>query len=331
MAFVGTPAEARKYFNVDRLGDVYKKLAERAPADWQEDFKASPLYARYVRSRLPAEQDDDSSVLRAIPVSERTRVNPVRQTWVLLRRYLAVWRGDPMALLVMLGQALLVAVLLGIVFGILSDKPDEKRIPLTRSLLFLLCVSCFWFGCNNAAKELVKERVIYTRERDFNLRIDSYYISKFVILMLVALVQVTLLFAIVRLWCGPPGEIVGQWLALATVAVAGTALGLLISAVARTEEVAVALVPMAVIPQIILAGVIASVSGLAKLLAAGLVTVYWVQQAVDSLLPSFEKEWLDLHPPAYGLSLGGIAMHLAVCVIATIAYLWWQDWARAKT
>ena len=35
--------------------------------------------------------------------------------------------------------------------------------------MFLLAVSSFWFGCNNAAKEIVKERTIYTRERDFNL------------------------------------------------------------------------------------------------------------------------------------------------------------------
>lgn len=40
----------------------------------------------------------------------------------------------------------------------------------TINLLFLINISCFWFGCNNAAKELVKERVIYERERDFNLR-----------------------------------------------------------------------------------------------------------------------------------------------------------------
>jgi ABC-type multidrug transport system permease subunit len=225
---------------------------------------------------------------------------------------------------------LLVAVLLGSVFGILDDKPDAERIPQTRSLLFLLNVSCFWFGCNSAAKELVKERVIYARERGFNLRIDSYLVSKFVILVLISLFQVSLLFAIVRLWCGPPGAVLAQWLTLATVAVAGTALGLLVSAVSRTEEVAVALVPMAVIPQIILAGVIAPLTGFAEVLAKGLVTVYWAQQALDSLLPDHFQRLLHLDPPSWAASIVGVATHLGVCVAATFAFLWSQDRMRAK-
>jgi ABC-type multidrug transport system permease subunit len=211
------------------------------------------------------------------------------------------------------------------VFGVLGDKKDFERIPQTRSLLFLLAVSSFWFGCNSAAKELVKERIIYNRERDFNLRIDSYFASKFIVLVVISLIQVTLLFFIARLWCAPPGSILGQWLALATVAVAGVSLGLLISAVSPTEEVAVALVPMAVIPQIILAGVIAPVTGIAKLLARSLVTVYWAQQALDSLLPDKEQKFLSLDPPDCAFSLTGIAAHLGICVVVTFTFLWMRD------
>ena len=76
-----------------------------------------------------------------------------------------------------------------------------------------------------------------------------------------------------------------QWLTLASPATAGTAVGPLISAVARSEEVATALVPIAVIPQIILAGVIAPLSGIAQALAKGLVTVYWGREGLERLLP----------------------------------------------
>ena len=74
---------------------------------------------------------------------------------------------------------------------------------------------------------------------------------------------------------------------MAALAVAGTALGLLISAFARTEEVAVALVPIAVMPQIILAGVIAPLSGLGQAPGArSRITVYWgQQQPLETLLP----------------------------------------------
>jgi ABC-type multidrug transport system ATPase subunit len=325
LAFIGTPEEARRYFHIDRLGDVYKKLAQRPPADWQAAFKASPFYARYVRDRLPAGADAKEQIPPSIPIFVDQRpVNPLRQAWILTRRYLAIWRGDPMALLTMLGQALLVALLLGTVFGDLRGQPDPERVGLTRSLLFLMNVSCFWFGCNNAAKELVKERVIYTRERDFNLRIDSYYFSKFVVLLLIAMIQVALLFTIVRLWCGPPGSAFAQWFALATVAVAGTSLGLFISAFSRTEEVAVALVPIAIMPQIILAGVIAPLSGLALVLAKSLITVHWAELALEALLPAADLTLLRLDRAWYGWPLLGVAVHIPMFVTATLFLLWWQ-------
>ena len=268
LAFVGTPDDARGYFAIDRLGDVYKKLLERSPEGWQKKFEATPEYARYVRDRLPALADEEPRAPVPTEAGERTRVNPLRQARILTRRYVAIWGGNRLALLAMLGQAVVVALLLGAVFGRLSYvvEPIDRAIR-TGNLLVLLNVSCFWFGCNNAAKELVKERVIYERERDFNLRIDTYYASKFVILVLIGLLQVSVLFGIVRFWCGPPGSVVGQWCVLVTLATAGTALGLLISALAKTEEVAAALVPVAVMPQIILAGVIAPLSGFPEWLA----------------------------------------------------------------
>jgi ABC-type multidrug transport system ATPase subunit len=220
LAFVGTPDEAKQYFEVARLGDVYRKLAERTPAEWQAAFQASTFYLRHVRQRLPADAEADEEEPEARESETRTAVNPFRQAWILTRRYVAVWRGDPPALLAMLGQSLLVALLLGTVFGPLGDVENPaERAQRTVNLFFLLNVSCFWFGCNNAAKELVKERVIYSRERDFNLRLDSYYASKFLVLVLVALAQVTLLFGIVRAWCGPSGSALGLWLTLAPLAV----------------------------------------------------------------------------------------------------------------
>jgi ABC transport system ATP-binding/permease protein len=243
----------------------------------------------------------------------------------LTRRYVAIWRGDRQALLAMLGQSLLVALLLGIVFGRLSAVANPPGVnPLGVNVLFLLNVACFWFGCNNGAKELVKERVIYARERAFNLRIDSYYASKLLILVAIAMIQVVLLFAIVRVWCQPPGSALGQWFVLAILAVAGTALGLFISAFARTEEVAVALVPIAVMPQIILAGVIAPLSGLGMALAKGGITVHWAERALEALLPQGDLDLLRLERAGYVGNLLGVAVHLVVFVAAALWLLRWQ-------
>jgi ABC-type multidrug transport system ATPase subunit len=102
LAFVGTPAEARSYFKIDRLGDVYRVLAKRDPADWQAAFKASPLYAHYVRDRLPARTEVEESEGKSTIAEQRTSVNPLRQALILTRRYVSIWSGDAMALLAIL-------------------------------------------------------------------------------------------------------------------------------------------------------------------------------------------------------------------------------------
>jgi ABC-type multidrug transport system permease subunit len=209
------------------------------------------------------------------------------------------------------------------VFGNLSGVADSfQRVTRTDNLLLLLAMSCFWFGCNTAAKELVKERVIFLRERDFNLRVSSYFASKFLVLALIAVVQATLLFGIVSPWCQPPGSIALQWLTLAALAVAGAAVGLLLSALARSEEVATALVPIAVIPQIILAGVVAPLSGLVRILAKGFIAVHWAQQALERLLPESERAFLGRQEEAFWGPWTIVLAQAAVAAAATLIVLW---------
>ncbi len=323
LAFAGTPEEAKSYFGVARLGDVYRKLAERTPEQWRSAFQNSPLFIRYVRERMSVDWDELDEKREEQKTERRTASQLLRQTWILTRRYLAVWRGDLPALLAMFGQSLLVAVLLGIVFGRLDTIENAfERVRRTVNLLFLLNVSCFWSGCNSAAKELVKERIIFTRERDFNLRIDSYFLSKFLVLAFIALLQAAVLLGIVRPWCRPAGAVLAQGAALAVLAVAGTALGLLLSALARSEETAAALVPLAVIPQIILAGVIAPLDGVGKLLANSFITARWGERALEALLPSEELALLRLDRVEYSGQIAMIATYIVVFAGATLLILW---------
>jgi ABC-type multidrug transport system permease subunit len=132
------------------------------------------------------------------------------------------------------------------------------------------------------------------------------------------------LFGIVRLWCQPPGSAAWQWATLASLATAGTALGLLISAFARTEEVAVAFVPIAVIPQIILGGVIAPLSGLAKIVAKSAITVHWAEQALEALLPASQGE------SQYGGPLTVVWAHACAFLMATFLILWSPGIAKGQ-
>ena len=67
-------------------------------------------------------------------------------------------------------------------------------------LLSIVVIAVLWFGCNNAAKEIVKEEAIYGRERAVNLRILPYLGSKFLVLGVIAALQ-TLLFMLFLTAC----------------------------------------------------------------------------------------------------------------------------------
>ncbi len=397
LAFVGSPAEARAYFHIDRLGEVYNLLDPKAPAPlpgpwqakfqasewwddafhghgwddldlkekeglkrklkealaffWQDQFLESEYYARYVTDRLPRR---DRRKAESVEQPRRSvgewAGQFVRQAFVLTGRYFALWRRDLSSLMAMGGQSLVVALLLAVVFGDVGSMPtdpssEEKEVAQllaragkppaagekkeanraerekaarTVNLLFLLAVSSFWFGCNNAAKEIVKERTIFVRECDFNLKPGSYYLSKLVVLWGFSFIQVALLFGVTSAVCHPPGNAVGQLVLLLTLSAAGTALGLLISTLAPSEEMAITLIPMVIIPQIILSGVIAPLSGLGKGLALAAVTTYWGKQGMDALLPS---DIADAARASKVAEDGSFAVALLVLVAHTLAFI----------
>jgi hypothetical protein len=331
LAFVGKPAEALTYFGITRLGDVYERLAEQSAEHWQQTFKASPLYQRYIATRLPKQAEAPPAAETTVRKRSEAGRQFLRQTALLTQRYFAIWRGDYLALLAMFGQSIVVAVLLGVLFGNLKDVTESVPHALRSvNLLFLLAVTSFWFGCNNAAKEIVKERVIYSRERDFNVQVGSYYFSKLLLLVLFSGLQALVLASIVAVWCRPPGLFVGQCALLVSLAGAGVALGLAISALSPTEEMAITLIPMAVVPQIILSGVIAPLKGLSKFLAQLLITAYWGNRGLDALLSEDEARFAGIEQGTFaGAILVVFAHGCAFLVIALIVLFWQGRGARA--
>jgi hypothetical protein len=203
---------------------------------------------------------------------------------------------------------------------------EEKGKLLGKSLnlLFLLAVTSFWFGCNNAAKEIVKERVIYARERDFNVRVGSYYCSKLLLLVLFSGLQALALVGLAQVWCHPPGAFAFKCVLLTTLSAAGVALGLAISAASPTEEMAITLIPVAVMPQIILSGVIAPLEGLSKLLAQTLITAYWGNRGLQALLPAKDAELIDLKQGSLAGSMLVVLVHGALFVLVALVVLFWQ-------
>ncbi|HEX5269332.1 MAG TPA: ATP-binding cassette domain-containing protein, partial [Gemmataceae bacterium] len=162
-------------------------------------------------------------------------------------------------------------------------------------LLNLLAITVMWFGCNNAAKEIVKEEAIYGRERAVNLGIAPYLGSKFLLLTLVSALQALVLMGLVfgGLWLlgaclgqqTPAPEyrlgFWGEFGVLSLLSMAGVAAGLLLSACVTTPDRANALLPYVLIPQIILGGGLLPVRHEPlRGLAMALSPVYWAYRGI---------------------------------------------------
>lgn len=165
------------------------------------------------------------------------------QAHVLAARYRDCLLGDLGGLLLLVAQAPLIGWLCAVVWG--SIERD------TPGLYFVLCLAAVWFGCINACREIVKERAILERERLFGIRTRDYVLSKVWVLAALGAVQVVLLQGAVEWHLQLRGPMGLELLALFGASVAGTGLGLLVSALATTQERAVFAVPLLLLPQIL--------------------------------------------------------------------------------
>lgn len=189
-------------------------------------------------SRAPA-----GEALQTTEEAPLTRHPAREQGRILAARYRAVMMGDWATVLLLVAQAPLIGWLCTVVWG--SIETD------TPSLYFVLSLSAVWFGCINACREVVKERAILERERSFGLSLTAYLWSKLSVLGALGLVQVLALQLAVEWEIALRGPMLLQTLGLWGASLAGTALGLLVSSLARSQEWAVAAVPLLIIPQIL--------------------------------------------------------------------------------
>lgn len=367
LAFVGPPADALDYFGIERLGDVYQQMSTRSSEEWKNEFRRSKYYEAYVERRLPA-STDGAALGKSQGWQPREFIAAWRQFQLLFRRNLSIQWADKRALAMVFGQSLIIGVLLAWLFGDISQidaEPDARKLlsltmegmqwedlelfpdeqdkflneagtalttDRSSKLLFLLCISCIWFGCNNSAKEIVKERAIYGKERDVGLKVLSYYSSKVVLLGVLSVAQTTLLFGIVATFTQLGGDTAVQWLFLALASLVGVAMGLAISALASTEDVAVTIVPMVLIPQIILAGLIAPLLHHTREFSQICIPAYWSFQGLMTTLDDTLQERLrdggylnlstDWSPATVVAILAG---YIAVFAITALASLHYRD------
>ncbi|HYC89977.1 MAG TPA: ATP-binding cassette domain-containing protein [Thermoanaerobaculia bacterium] len=225
---------------------VLRGLAERPAAEWHERYQQSPLKQRFVEQRAGR---GSGAVAGA-----RKPPSAMRQTLVLTRRGIALKTRDVWNSAILFAQAPIIGLLLVLVFGSTTRESTPHAAAAAATVLFLTNIAAIWFGCSNAAREIVAEWAVFSRERMVGLRLPAYLASKLSLLGLIGLTQCVSLLLIVRYGCRLEMPWPPFLLSLFLSTLVGTALGLLISALARSSEVAISLVPIAILPMVVLGG-----------------------------------------------------------------------------
>jgi ABC-type multidrug transport system ATPase subunit/pSer/pThr/pTyr-binding forkhead associated (FHA) protein/ABC-type multidrug transport system permease subunit len=332
--------ESIQYFTPGAEGEdlvpeaVLEGLDNASAEKWVKQYKASPHHQKFVIERAgrgsPAGHGRKSF----------TRGQWLRQTITLTWRMFRLKTANKRGFLTFFVQPLVVAAVLLLVF---SDTLRQEVSSYARGFAdygrrvgmvqFFMVVAALWFGCNNAARELVAERAIYRRERMVNLRIDSYLSSKFAVFGAVCALQCALLLWIVAEGCRLRAPGAESFVLLWAACVAGLGVGLTISSAARTSEDAIGLVPLVLIPMIILGGLMISLKDLPNDFTralAGLMPSRWAFEGMY-VLEAGQRERFQgndmafLHfPPADRTEYGVILLILAVMLATAAAITAWS-------
>jgi ABC-type multidrug transport system ATPase subunit len=293
-----TRAVAEASLNPD---DLMRGLARRPVREWAD--RLASLHRRPVVAPASPASPPDAP---ASPVMQDLERSPIAQWWALTQRNVAIRRKDRWNTAILLAQAPVIAILIVLVFGrqvSTGDTPERwaETSSGVASTTFILGLAALWFGCSNAVREIVAEWRVYERERMVNLKLGPYITSKLTTLGTLCLFQCAVLLAVVHYGVGLKANGLLTFVILFLASTVGVALGLLISALARTSEVAIAFLPLSILPLLIFGGALQSIHKMHPALGAAcqLIPSRW---AFEGLLV-LETEQRPLAPELAGVPL----------------------------
>ncbi|MGW2119680.1 FHA domain-containing protein [Streptomyces zhihengii] len=265
IAYYGPPDDALAFFGFEQWPEAFEAFENDKDRDWAGTYRASPFHERYIAGATRQPPHEDAG--RAGPVAPP----PKAQSWgaqlrTLVRRYTAALSADRTFLAIMIALPFVMGAMARALAGSTLDRETAMN------ALLILCVGGVLTGAANAVRELVKERVIYQRERAVGLSRSAYLMSKVVVLGTITVLQavVLTLVALAGVDLGAPGgegvllpPLVEITLAVALLAFTAMMLGLLVSALVRKEEVTMPLLVLLAIVQVVFCGALLKLDGVA--------------------------------------------------------------------
>jgi len=225
-----------------------------SPDYWRDKYESFRLIQEMRQISLKQEPPTVLPVPSDKKEPTRWRDEWVRFTTILKRAFVSKLRNRTNVWTTIF-EAPVLAALIGFVLRYAEnsnyDFASAFHIP---TYLFLALVVSMFLGLTNSCDDIIRDRPILERERNLNIHLPYYVVSKFFTLSLFAVIQSVLFLLIGDAILEIRGMFWPYLWFMGTTAVAGVAGGLLISSLVSDAKTAANIVPLVLIPQIILGG-----------------------------------------------------------------------------
>lgn len=247
IAFFGKKTNALNFFKVQTTDKIFEKFGDDQEK-WAKLYKTLNDYN--VRQKAIDNREVSETTRPTPPKSAGRWATFWRQFTTLVERYRKVKLRDVTGMAVIALQPPFLALVMWIVF-------QEEGVPVpTEAMVFMLALSCLWFGMSASVRELIADQVIFRRERRVGVGVLPYVLSKVVVLGVIVSAQTTFLAAAMYWLMGMGDPETYNFILLDMITVScltglvGMGLGLFVSSLWKSSEAAVGSLPLILIPQI---------------------------------------------------------------------------------
>ncbi|MGW7430519.1 FHA domain-containing protein [Streptomyces sp. NPDC054861] len=334
VAYFGPPEEALNFFGYSTWADVFSAFENYRDYDWAGRWKGSQHYQMYAA-------DIDAVAAQPVQMLQHAATRPPKpqgwgsQLWTLIRRYSSVIASDKgfLGLMVILPAVLgVVSVVIPADFGLAPPTPPSRFNGDAGTIMLILAVGMCFSGAANSVRELIKERVIYERERATGLSRSAYLMSKVIVLGVITAIQGVIICGIGFATRELPAEGLvlppAVELCITIIALGFTSMmfGLVISSLVKTAEKTMPLLVMFAIVQVVFTGILFQVYGSPGLEQfAWLMPSRWAIAAAGStldlahLMPPWDHKNPTNLDPLWDHTVGQWGFNLTVLLLIGIA------------
>jgi hypothetical protein len=294
--------------NPEIVLNIIDEKALNSSGELSDERKTTPQewHELYLNGR----ENFDFPVISDVPHSDQKKPGAFKQFIIYLHRNIKTKITNVQWLCI----ALLEAPLLAFICSLLTRyaPPEGYTVMDNKNLVsyfFMAVIVATFIGMSGSAEEIIKDRALLKREKFLHLSYSSYIWSKIVFTAGLSLIQTFLFIVVGNFIMGLHGLFFVWWLILFVTALLSNLIGLLLSKKLDSVVAIYISIPLLLIPQILLCGLVVDFSDLTPKSKTGNVPIIgdlipsrWAYEALavtsftDNL---YEKPFFDLDKQKY--------------------------------